>query len=94
MKQIVVHGLGGGSDHTWSKNGVLWPRDLLPLQDPFQMTAVHSFGYYSDFKKDSILKVQDFSNSLLYAMLHSPIIQDTKVYSSQTRGVLGCTNMF
>ncbi|KAK7981273.1 Type I Iterative PKS [Apiospora arundinis] len=69
---VFVHGLGGGSEHTWSKNGVLWPRDLLPKQAPFQETSVHIFGYDSNFKKSSTLNIHDFSKSLLNSLLNNP----------------------
>jgi len=36
---VFVHGLGGGSEHTCTKDGVFWPRDLLPMQYPFQNVA-------------------------------------------------------
>ncbi|KAH7304039.1 hypothetical protein B0I35DRAFT_383123 [Stachybotrys elegans] len=79
IAQIVfVHGLGGDSERTWSKNDVFWPRDLLPIERPFERTAIHSFGYASNFKKSSILDMQDFSNALLQSMLHSPVIQGSK----------------
>ncbi|KAK8861793.1 WD40 repeat-like protein [Apiospora arundinis] len=70
---VFVHGLGGGSEHTWSKNGVLWPRDLLPEQPPFQETNVHMFGYDSNFKKSSTLNIHDFSKSLLNNMINNPV---------------------
>ena len=31
---VFVHGLGGKRYHTWTKNGVLWPRDLLAEDFP------------------------------------------------------------
>jgi hypothetical protein len=43
------------------------------------MTAIHSFGYDSNFKKSSVLNVQDFSNSLLHSLLHSPVVLATEV---------------
>lgn len=76
---VFVHGLGGGSEHTWTKDDVFWPRDLLPMQDPFQTVAIHSFGYDSDFKKSSTLNINDFSKSLLNSTLNNPSIRDTKV---------------
>ncbi|KAK8133349.1 hypothetical protein PG984_005361 [Apiospora sp. TS-2023a] len=73
---VFVHGLGGGSEHTWSKNGVLWPRDLLPKQAPFRKTSVHIFGYDSNFKKSSTLNIHDFSKSLLNNLLNNPDVND------------------
>ncbi|KAK7921724.1 hypothetical protein PG985_009746 [Apiospora marii] len=74
---VFVHGLGGGSEHTWSKNGVLWPRDLLPKQPPFRETSVHIFGYDSNFKKSSTLNIQDFSKSLLNNLLNNPVVNES-----------------
>ncbi|KAI1084843.1 hypothetical protein F5B20DRAFT_223057 [Whalleya microplaca] len=71
---VFVHGLGGGSIHTWSKDEILWPRDLLPKQEPFHKAAIHTFGYDSDFKKSSTLNIQDFSQSLLNSMVNNPTI--------------------
>lgn len=76
---ILVHGLGGGSEHTWTKDNILWPRDLLPLQDPFQNACIHTFGYDSDFKKSSTLNINDFSKSLLNSIPNNPSIRDTEV---------------
>lgn len=75
----VVSGLGGDSEHTWSKNGIFWPRDLLPREDIFRLTTIYSFGYDSNFKKSSILNVEDFSNALVHGILHNPSIQANKV---------------
>jgi len=54
---VFVHGLGGGSESTWTKDKVLWPRDLLPLEDGYRNTGIHSFGYDSDFKASNILNI-------------------------------------
>ncbi|KAI0121052.1 Alpha/Beta hydrolase protein [Xylariales sp. AK1849] len=75
---VFVHGLGGGSEHTWTKKDVFWPRDLLPYEDIFPSTMVHTFGYDSNFKKSSTLNIHDFSRSLLSSILNSPHIRDTK----------------
>lgn len=76
---IFVHGLGGGSEHTWTKDGVFWPRDLLPSQDPFQNASIHTFGYDSDYKKSSTLNITDFSKSLLNSLLNNPNTRDPDV---------------
>ncbi|KAI1328103.1 hypothetical protein F5Y16DRAFT_409969 [Xylariaceae sp. FL0255] len=72
---IFIHGLGGGSEHTWTKDGVHWPRDLLPQQSPLQQAGIHVFGYDSDFKKSSTLNIYDFSKSLLNSILNNPDIR-------------------
>jgi hypothetical protein len=79
---VFIHGLGGGSQHTWTKDGVLWPRDLLSKQAPFVSTAIHLFGYDSDFKRSSTLNIQDFSKSLLNGILNNPVIYESRVSSS------------
>ena len=71
---VFVHGLGGGSEHTWTKDGIFWPRDLLPAQEPFQTAGIHTFGYDSNFKKTSTLNINDFSKSLLSSLLNTPSI--------------------
>lgn len=76
---VFVHGLGGGSEHTWMKDGILWPRDLLPGQEPFQDAGIHTFGYDSNFKKTSTLNINDFSKSLLNSLLNSPSIGTSTV---------------
>ncbi|KAH9887455.1 hypothetical protein F4778DRAFT_427699 [Xylariomycetidae sp. FL2044] len=73
---VFVHGLGGGSEHTWSKDDTLWPRDLLPRHHGFQNTTIFSFGYDSDFKKSSTLNIHDFANSLVNGLLNNPLIND------------------
>ncbi|ROV99035.1 hypothetical protein VMCG_06614 [Cytospora schulzeri] len=62
---VFVHGLGGGSEHTWTKGSVFWPRDLLPLEPGYSNTAIHTFGYDSDFKASNVLDISDFAKSLL-----------------------------
>lgn len=48
---LFVHGLFGSRTNTWTKNGVLWPKDLLPIDVP--NARIMSFGYDADvFKTD------------------------------------------
>ena len=75
---IFVHGLGGGSESTWTHNLTFWPRDLLPQVEAFHNTAIYSFGYNSDFTKSSILDINDFSKSLLARMLSEPLILNSR----------------
>ncbi|EHL01832.1 putative Succinate-semialdehyde dehydrogenase [Glarea lozoyensis 74030] len=78
---IFVHGLGGGSESTWteSHNGTLdptlyWPKRWLPYEDGFSDVRIHSFGYDSNWKKESTLNIHDFAKSLLVAIMDSPAI--------------------
>jgi hypothetical protein len=78
---IFVHGLGGGSLKTWteSQNGVLdpelyWPQQWLPQENGFDDVRIHSFGYDSDWSRDSTLNVHDFAKSLLVSVMDAPAI--------------------
>jgi hypothetical protein len=79
---IFVHGLGGGSQKTWTKSGdpsLFWPKEWLPVDEALQDVRIHSFGYDSDWGKRSILSIHDFANGLLNSILDCPSIpQDTK----------------
>lgn len=79
---VFVHGLGGGSEHTWTKGSAFWPRDFLPREDACRNSAIHSFGYDSDFKSGNVLDISDFARSLLGNLLDSPCILRTMVSQS------------
>ncbi|KAF5577876.1 ribonuclease p mrp [Fusarium pseudocircinatum] len=40
---VFLHGLRGDREETWTKNGVLWPKDLLP--DDVPASRIFLFGY-------------------------------------------------
>lgn len=42
---VFVHGLRGQRERTWTKNGVTWPRDILPID--IKDSRILSFGYDS-----------------------------------------------
>lgn len=68
---IFVHGLGGGSQSSWSKNNeptLFWPRQWLPSDAKFQDVRIHSFGYTSNLRSESVLNINDFAKSLLGAI--------------------------
>ena len=68
---VFVHGLGGGSRSTWTKSGdasTYWPQEWLPHDAGFKDVIIRSFGYNSDWTKESTLNLHDFSKSLLGAM--------------------------
>lgn len=74
---IFVHGLGGGSHKTWTKNedpALFWPQAWLPEDDDFRDVRIHTFGYDCDWGKGSILNVHDFAKSLLEWIMSSPDI--------------------
>ena len=74
---IFVHGLNGGSESTWAKNGNLslfWPSAWLPNDEAFKDVRIHTFGYASGLSKESVLHVPDFARSLLASIYDSPRI--------------------
>ena len=83
---VFVHGLGGGSRRTWTKDdnpAYFWPQEWLPKDEEFKDVRIHMFGYESNWEKGSILTIHDFAKSLLEWVTNCPDIpQDTNV--SQT----------
>jgi hypothetical protein len=74
---IFVHGLGGGSRSTWAKSddpSLYWPKEWLPKDTGFQDVRIHSFGYDSNWHKESTLNVYDFAKSLLSSIQDCPLI--------------------
>ncbi|KAL8940002.1 MAG: hypothetical protein Q9211_002481 [Gyalolechia sp. 1 TL-2023] len=74
---IFVHGLGGGSRSTWTKHGepsLYWPEKWLPNDIGFRDVRIHSFGYNSNWEKESSLNIHDFSKSLLGSIQDCPTI--------------------
>ena len=74
---VFVHGLGGGSRSTWTKSldtSLYWPQEWLPKDIGFQDVRIHSFGYNSNWEKESTLNIHDFAKSLLGSIQDSPNI--------------------
>lgn len=74
---VFVHGLGGGSRSTWTKDSdasLFWPQEWLQADAGFRDIRVHSFGYNSDLEKQSILNIHDFARALLGSLLDCPRI--------------------
>ncbi len=73
---VFVHGLGGTSRHTWSKNrdlDLFWPLEWLPYEPGLACTRIMTFGYNSHFssvshRKETILNISDFAKDLLFSM--------------------------
>ncbi|KAL8893845.1 MAG: hypothetical protein Q9192_004863 [Flavoplaca navasiana] len=77
---VFVHGLGGGSRSTWTKNGepsLYWPKKWLPNDPGFRDVRIHSFGYDSNWEKESSLNIHDFSKSLLASIHDCPSMSQT-----------------
>ncbi len=74
---VFVHGLGGGSRSTWTKSqdsALFWPREWLPQDEGFRDVRIHSFGYNSNWEKESTLNIHDFAKSLLGSIKDCPTI--------------------
>ncbi|KAA6412809.1 MAG: hypothetical protein FRX48_03801 [Lasallia pustulata] len=79
---VFVHGLGGGSRSTWTKSqdsSLFWPQEWLPQDEGFKDVRIHSFGYNSNWEKESTLNIHDFAKSLLGSIKDCPAIpQESK----------------
>ncbi|KAI4124107.1 MAG: hypothetical protein LQ338_004979 [Usnochroma carphineum] len=71
---ILVHGLGGTSQKTWSRNRdaqLFWPREWLPSEPGFGQARILSFGYNAHFAssgRENIMNIADFAKDLLFGM--------------------------
>lgn len=86
---VFVHGLGGGSRKTWSKNEnpcLFWPQEWLSQDAGFRDVRIHTFGYDSGWDKESIPNINDFAKSLLEWVKDCPAIpRDATVSSSHSQ---------
>ncbi|KAL9122773.1 MAG: hypothetical protein Q9187_000671 [Circinaria calcarea] len=71
---IFIHGLGGTSFQTWSKNRdpeLCWPQKWLPLDHEICTARILTFGYNAHFSStgpNSINGISDFAKALLFDM--------------------------
>ncbi|KAJ9639626.1 hypothetical protein H2204_003696 [Knufia peltigerae] len=73
---VFVHGLGGTSRYTWSKNGeseLFWPREWLPYESELSTARIMTFGYNAHFSAishgaENILNISDFAKDLLFSL--------------------------
>ncbi|TLS23922.1 hypothetical protein PpBr36_08240 [Pyricularia pennisetigena] len=73
---VFVHGLGGTSRKTWSKDAdpaLFWPLQFLPLESDLRMARILTFGYNADFQKPGSVNtsVLDFAKELLFDLKHA-----------------------
>lgn len=75
---VFVHGLGGSSISTWTKDGdetKFWPQKFLASEPGLSNTRILSFGYtafYLAAKSSSELSITDFARSLLVDLKNEP----------------------
>ncbi|MCJ1396007.1 hypothetical protein MMC18_008893 [Xylographa bjoerkii] len=71
---IFVHGLGGSSRLSWSKNrdiDLCWPQQWLPNEFDISCSRILTFGYDAHFSStgpSSVSNIGDFAKALLYDM--------------------------
>ncbi|KAI0913073.1 hypothetical protein F4823DRAFT_104108 [Ustulina deusta] len=73
LDMIFVHGLGGHSRKTWSKNHdptLFWPQLWLPSEPGFANARIFTFGYDAAWRgaTKSVSNVTDFAKELLFEM--------------------------
>lgn len=70
---IFVHGLGGASHRTWSRNqdhNLFWPQQWLPLEPDICLSRILTFGYNARFRAGGPqnMNVENFAKDLLFEM--------------------------
>ncbi|KAK4445791.1 hypothetical protein QBC34DRAFT_412670 [Podospora aff. communis PSN243] len=74
---VFIHGLGGTSHATWSKNrdaDLFWPRVFLPQERDINSARILTFGYNAEVKgrsSSNVKSVLDFAKDLLYDLKYS-----------------------
>ncbi|KAI1272205.1 hypothetical protein F5Y07DRAFT_403598 [Xylaria sp. FL0933] len=73
---VFVHGLGGSSRWTWSKNKephLFWPLTFLPLEPDLCLSRILTFGYDASFQKSTSVatSVLDFAKDLLFDLKYA-----------------------
>ena len=68
---VFVHGLGGTSRKTWSKNedpDLFWPMKFLPFEPDVALTRIFTFGYNANFRAAGKVNISvlDFAKDLLF----------------------------
>ena len=73
---VFIHGLGGTSRWTWSKNkdtNLFWPLTFLPLEPDICLARILTFGYNAAFRKAGNVStsVLDFAKDLLFDLKYA-----------------------
>jgi hypothetical protein len=73
---VFVHGLGGTSRWTWSKNKspeLFWPLTFLPLEPDLCLARIMTFGYNAAFQKTGspTISILDFAKDLLFDLKYA-----------------------
>lgn len=71
---IFIHGLGGDSLKTWSKDHnpeLFWPGLWLPFETDLERARIFTFGYNANFRPNeakSVSNITDFAKELLFEL--------------------------
>jgi pimeloyl-ACP methyl ester carboxylesterase len=83
---VFVHGLGGTSRWTWSKDKkpeFFWPLTFLPLEPDICLARIMTFGYNADFQKAGSVttSIWDFAKGLLFDLKYAKdrYLQDLEI---------------
>ena len=73
---VFIHGLGGTSRRTWSKNEdpeLFWPLKFLPLEPDVCLARILTFGYNANFRTAGNVStsVLDFAKDLLFDLKYA-----------------------
>ena len=73
---VFVHGLGGTSRFTWSKNQnpkLFWPRTFLPWEPDIHLARIMTFGYNASLQTtgNSTISIFDIAKQLLSDLKHA-----------------------
>lgn len=73
---VFIHGLGGTSRRTWSKNEdpeLFWPLKFLPLEPDVRLARILTFGYDANFRTAGNVStsVLDFAKDLLFDLKYA-----------------------
>jgi hypothetical protein len=64
---LFIHGINGGSQSTWTKDGCMWPKDLLPAKIP--EARILTFGYDAKFIRTTAgASLRDIAKNLLFEL--------------------------
>lgn len=92
---VFVHGLGGSSRATWSKDHnpeFFWPLKFLPFEPDINEARILTFGYNANFRRGSgknRMSVLDFAKDLLYDLKYAkdesvPELEDLRMGEAST----------
>jgi hypothetical protein len=74
---VFVHGLGGSSRRTWSKDhnpDFFWPLKFLPFETGIREARISTFGYNANFRgggRKNKLSILDFAKNLLFELKYA-----------------------